>query len=268
MTVATKAKRNLMVGFAMLMVFSLILVSYVAATAGGLNLPSTPVILEVSFPGTESYFNTTLSDVPSGYDVTNGTYLGWCVDTSAIMAPSPATHEVTLYSSINPPGTLTTEKWDMVNYILNHKQGTAYDIQQAIWYFIDIDGNYTPTGTVAWTMVNDALANGTGFVAAPDQITAVICFPETVLPESPSVQISIIEVVTPVIPEFPSLAVPLVFALATLSLLIVYRRKHPPEHARWKPVCRGCFHFNKGYRAPASSQFHVRCTKFNSESTS
>ena len=48
-----------------------------------------------------------------------GTYLGWCVDRSANMGPE--THEVTLYSSINPPGTLTTEKWDMVNYILNHK---------------------------------------------------------------------------------------------------------------------------------------------------
>jgi hypothetical protein len=231
MRMGTKTKRNLAIGFAIFMAFSSILVNHAVATGGGLNLPSTPVIMEVS-NSTESYFNTTLSDVPLGYDVTNGTYLGWCVDTSANMAPSPAIHEVTLYSSINPPGTLATEKWDMVNYILNHKQGTAQDIQQAIWYFIDIGGNYTPTSTVAWTIVNDALANGTGFVPAYGQIIAVICFPEVLLPGSPSVQVSIIELANPVIPEFPSLAIPLLFALATLSIVILHRRKHPPTHAR------------------------------------
>lgn len=229
MRVGTKTKRNLAIGFAILMAFSSILINHAAATDGGLNLPSTPVIIEVH-NSTASYFNITLSDVPLGYDVTNGAYLGWCVDTSANMGPG--THEVTLYSSINPPGTLTTEKWDMVNYILNHKQGTVQDIQQAIWYFADINGNYTPTSPVAWTIVNDALANGTGFVPANGQITAVICFPEIVLPGSPSVQVSIIEVAIPIVPEFPSLAIPLLFALATLSIVIVYRRKHPPTHAR------------------------------------
>jgi hypothetical protein len=228
MRMGTKAKRNLAIGFAIIMAFSSILINHATATDGGLNLPSTPVIMEVS-NSTASYFNTMLSGVPLGYDVTNGTYLGWCVDRSANM---PGTHEVTLYSSINPPGTLTTEKWDMVNYILNHKQGTAQDIQQAIWYFINMVGNYTPTSPVAWTIVNDTLANGTGFVPAYGQIIAVICFPEVVLPGSPSVQVSIIELANPVIPEFPSLAIPLLFALATLSIVILHRRKHPPTHTR------------------------------------
>lgn len=229
---STKAERNLAIGFIILMVFSSILITHVVATGGGLNLPSTPVIIEVS-NGTESYFNTALSEVPSGYDVTYGTYLGWCIDTSTNMARSPATHEVTLYSSLNPPGNLTTEKWDMVNYILNHKQGTADDIQQAIWYFIDIDGNYTPTSTVAWTMVNDALANGTGFVPAYGQIVAIICYPVILFPGAPDVQVSIIELSNPVIREFPSVAIPIVFALATLSVVIVYRKKF--AHSRAKP---------------------------------
>jgi len=229
MEMSTETKRNLAICIVILMTLSSILVSHVVATDDGLNLPSTLVRIEVSM-GTESYFNTTLSDVPLGYDVTNGTYLGWCVDRSANMGPG--THEVTLYSSINPPGTLATEKWDMVNYILNHKQGTAQDIQQAIWYFINMVGNYTPTSTVAWTIVNDTLANGTGFVPAYGQIMAVICFPVVVLPGAPSVQVSIIELSNPVIPEFPSLAIPLLFALATLSIVILHRRKHPPTHTR------------------------------------
>jgi hypothetical protein len=234
MEMRTETKRNLAICVVILLMLSPILVSHVVATDDGLNLPSTLVRIEAS-DGTESYFNTTLSDVPSGYDVTNGTYLGWCVDTTAGMGRSPATHEVELYSSINPPGTLATEKWDMVNYILNHKQGTMDDIQQAIWYFINMlgtSGNYTPTNTVAWTIVNDALANGTGFVPGYGQTIAVICFPQALLPEPTSVQITIIEITNKVIPEFPSSAIPLLFLVAVLSMVIVYRRKHLPTRAR------------------------------------
>ena len=229
MRMGTETERNLAICVVVLLMLSPILVSHVVAADGGLNLPSTPVTIEVS-SGTESYFNTTLSDVPSGYDVTNGTYLGWCVDTTAQMGRSPATHEVELYSSISPPGTLASEKWDMVNYILNHKQGTMDDIQQAIWYFINMlgtSGNYTPTSTVAWAIVNDTLANGTGFVPQTGQTIAVICFPHALLPEPTSVQITIIEITDPVIPEFPSQAIPVLFILATLSIVIVRRRKHP-----------------------------------------
>lgn len=86
MRMGTKTKRNLAIGFAIFMAFSSILINHTAATDGGLNLPSTPVIIEVH-NSIASYFNITLSDVPLSYDVTNGTYLGWCVDTSANMEP-------------------------------------------------------------------------------------------------------------------------------------------------------------------------------------
>lgn len=217
--------RNLAIGFAILMVLSSILVSHVAATEGELNLPATIVRIEVS-DGTESYFDTELSEVPSGYDVTNGTYLGWCVDTTAAMARSPATHAVKLYSSGNPPGGLAGERWDMVNYILNHKQGAAEDIQQAIWYFVHMDSSYTPTRTMAWTIVNDTLANGDGFVPEYGQIIAVICYPMVLLPEPTDVQISIIEVTNTVIPEFPSFLVLPLFMIATILAVIIYKRKH------------------------------------------
>jgi hypothetical protein len=208
----------------LLMLLSPILVGCAVADEGRLNLLSTPVMIEV-IDGTESYFNTTLSGVPSGYDVTNGTYLGWCIDITRNMARSPATHEVTLYSSINPPGAFAKQSWSMVNYILNHKQGTADDIQQAIWYFINFDGNCTPTSTVASAIVNDARANGTGFVPAYGQTIAVICNPVILFPGE-EVQISIIELSNTVIPEFPSLAIPLsLLALATLSAAVVYRKK-------------------------------------------
>ena len=189
----TATKRNLAVGFAILAALSLVLVNPPVNAQSVVTLPSTFVRMEVS-NGTVSFFNTTLSNVPSGYAVTNGTYLGWCVDRTAEMTRSPAMHTVRLYSSISAPGQLANEKWDMVNYILNHKQGTAWDIQQAIWYFINLAGGYSPTGTTAWAIVNDALANGTGFIPQYGQAIAIICFPVVLLPQPTSVQVSIIEV--------------------------------------------------------------------------
>jgi len=104
-------------GFAILMVVSSIMVLHARAAEAELNLPSTSVFIEVS-NGTESYFITRLSSVSLEADITNGTYLSWCVDVRAIMMRSPAAHEVRLFSSANPPSELANKSWDMVNYIL------------------------------------------------------------------------------------------------------------------------------------------------------
>jgi hypothetical protein len=206
MGLRTETKRNLAIGIAILIALSLMLVNHATAASNGLNLPSTPVRIEVK-NGTETYFNTELSDVPAGYDVANTTYFGWCVDRTANMTRSPANHEVILYSSSNPPGNLASEKWDKVNYILNHKQGTPDDIQQAIWYFINMAGKYTPTSTMAWEIVSGALANGNGFIPANGQRIAIICFPVVLFPGSPDVQVSIIEVENNMSPTAPDVAI-------------------------------------------------------------
>ena len=95
--------------------------------------------------GIDSYFLTTLSGIPVGEDISDGTYPGWCVDTSTPI-PRDTDLNVTLYSSLEPPEFLEEEAWDMVNYILNHKQGGRIDIQAAIWYFIKLDPLYTTPG--------------------------------------------------------------------------------------------------------------------------
>jgi len=207
--------------FMLIALFMQVAIGKVNALDDDLNLPSTIVRIEV-FNGTESYFLTKLLDVPEGYDVTNGTYLGWCIDTRAEMTRSPATHPVKLYSSLNPPGDLANKSWDMVNYILNHKRGNATDIQQAIWYFINLDTAYTPTSEVAWEIINDALANGEGYVPSYGEKIAVICYPQYVLPSE--VQVSIIEVTNTVIPEFPSSQIMLIILSATLLITVVFNR--------------------------------------------
>lgn len=175
-----------------LLVISVVLGGSATAFGCWVSLPPTPVTMVV-YDGTISYFDTVLSNVPSGYDVTDGTYLGWCVDLRYTIPRGPTTHEVMLYSSCDPPADLTGERWDMVNYILNHKQGGMSDIQYAMWYFINLVypvGGYSPSGGYpadALAMINDALMNGNGFVPGSGEVIAIICYP---LMET---QISIIE---------------------------------------------------------------------------
>jgi len=218
------SKISLAIGFVVIASLSIGLIGRSMASDSGLSLPLEPVTIEVS-DGAESFFDTELSNVPSGYDVMNRLYLGWCVDVRTEMARSPATHEVKLYSSLAAPGELAGESWDMINYILNHKQGVVLDIQQAIWYFMHMDGEYTPTREVAWVVINDALANGDGFVPGNGQIVAVICYPMIMFPSQPDVQISVIELAVTVIPEFPSVFVLSLIMLAMLVAVLVYRMK-------------------------------------------
>ncbi len=188
------SKQLLSVVAIMILTSTVLLVTSTFASNDPLKLPSTSVIL-VANNGTQAFFDITLSGVPSGYDVSNGTYLGWCIDIRTEMEFS-VKHHVTLHSSLNPD-VLTDEEWDMVNYILNHKQGDRDDIQQAIWYFINLDSGYTPKTTKAQAMVNDAVANGTDFVPTTGQKAAIIAIPDTTFPGAEDVQISIIEVTIP-----------------------------------------------------------------------
>ena len=170
-------KRNWFIGLALVVVIALILANQAAALENTLRLPSSTVTLEAR-DGENSYFDLELSQAPSGYDVQDGVYAGWCVDRSTLMQRSPATHEVYLYSSLDPPASLAGQRWDLVNYILNHKQGNTSDVQKAIWTFVNNDDNYSSRSNATYWMTKDALENGTGFTPTVGQKLAVICEPE------------------------------------------------------------------------------------------
>jgi hypothetical protein len=223
----TTETKNLAISIAILMTLSSIMVYHAAAASNDpyipIYLPPGQITMQV-VNGTISYFTTTLYDVPPGYNVTNGTYFGWCIDRTANMSRDTQ-FPATLYSSLNLTGTLANENWTMVNYILNHKHGTNLtQIQDAIWYFINLGDTISvhPDETDAWAMINDAKANGTSFIPQDGQTLAIVCEPQTGLPQN--VQISIIETPTNLIPEFPTVAIPLL-ALGALSLVIIFRKK-------------------------------------------
>ena len=138
----------------------------------------------------DSFFIIQLSGVPSGYDVGNTTYPSFCV--SYYDTDSPVgTHPVQLYDSTGTIPPDLQENYNYINYILNHKQGTGDDVQAAIWYFTDgVTWDLTPA---AQAMIDDALANGAGYVPPAGAFTAVI----VQALDDPDLQTLIIEVVTP-----------------------------------------------------------------------
>ena len=135
-----------------------------------INLPEDPVTM-IAEDGAESYFDIYLSGIPDGYDITNGFYLGWCVDRSTAM-PRGEPHEVMLYCSYDPemPDSFQDDDWDKVNYILNNKQGDKDDVQDAIWNLID-NKPYADITPVAQDMVDSA---EDGFCPSPGDILAIL----------------------------------------------------------------------------------------------
>ena len=144
---------------------------------GLVAVPDQLINVSLRLDSGKSYWNITLLNIPPGFGVINNTnYLGWCAD-EFITISQNTNHSANLYSSYDP--NLATkcpycadDDWDMVNYIINHKQGTADDIQRAIWYFID--GGTFPSDPDAQAMVNDALANGESFKPITGQNIVVI----------------------------------------------------------------------------------------------
>jgi len=185
-----KTKYISIVILALLMFSNVTLLASVKAVAWP-NLPATPVQLTV-VDGTTTYFVSTLSGVPAGFDVQNGVYPGWCVDMDETMYRS-VSHNVVLYSSLSPPVVLSSINWSAINYILNHKQGEMIDVQHAIWWFTD---SYAPWDPDTIAMIAGANAHP-GYVPTTGEILAVICLAQDNDPYPYYAQDSIIELVVP-----------------------------------------------------------------------
>jgi hypothetical protein len=176
-------------------------------------LPLGTFITEIvaAFPGSTSYFDITLSNVPAGYSIGNATYSAWCADESNAM--TKVSYQALAYSSLyfppTTPETITDIPWDKINYIINHYSAGSselnkkLDIQMAIWYFTNDEyadytrwsgkiNNPTDIGIIT-SIVTDAETNGNGFIPGPDQWVAVVLDPEPVSETNPG-QLTFIEV--------------------------------------------------------------------------
>ncbi len=158
-----------------------------------IKLPSDFVTMVIG-PGTDSHFIMTLSNVPPGYDVSNGDYPAWCNQRGVKMSYG-VLRCITFYCSYDPnlPEVWQDDDWDKVNYVINHKHGEMMDVQEAIWYFT---GDRPAEGPLAKEMIEEANRSGEGFCPKPGEAMIVIVDSGQNL--SPVVQRSIIEVTVPI----------------------------------------------------------------------
>ncbi|MCK4300881.1 MAG: hypothetical protein KAX80_15175, partial [Planctomycetes bacterium] len=128
-----------------------------------LEMPDEDVTVNVA-TASDSYFDTTVTD--GGNDVPDATYEGWCFDKVHFITPG-TDYTGTLYSSYDPflPAGLQDDDWDLVNYIINHKQEyfdagySAGDIQNAIWFFFE-DLTWAQLDANEQAIAQDAIDNG------------------------------------------------------------------------------------------------------------
>jgi hypothetical protein len=84
----------------------------------------------VDVPGSNgNSFDIELSDVPAGYDISNGTWTGWCTD-SEVLIFLGTSYDSNVYCSENssmPPYANDDEQWGKVNYVINRYRDGAYD---------------------------------------------------------------------------------------------------------------------------------------------
>lgn len=130
-----------------------------------------------------------------------GSFAAWCIDLEHIIFTGQE-YTANVYDSYESPVEIVDiyENLDLINYIINQDYSsfaTTYDVQVAIWLLID---DQLPNGITdaALAIVDDALANGEGFVPGCGQILGVI-----LEPIEDNAQHLILEVPAPCIPDAP-----------------------------------------------------------------
>jgi hypothetical protein len=164
------------------------------APAADLSLPPSDANFVLTW-NEVSNSDVTFTDVPPGYAVQDGTYLGWCVEMEVPVPLNELLSGRLLNLSI-----ISGTDWNRILYILNHKEGGRGDVQLAIWYFTD-NNSYLPPA--AQSMVDAALSNGANFVPGPGQLTAI-----ALIPNDPEVQQMIIELPVPAATDQPGTGTP------------------------------------------------------------
>jgi hypothetical protein len=171
-----------------MVVLALIVFVPCAWSAGVLNMPPNPVIVDdYNAWGAETImggmFDITISGIIDDwkYDVQNDTYRGWCMENNHAY-PGIKDEKYDLYDSTDAatlPSVYLGKPWDKVNYLLNHNQGTRYDVQKALWKILGSDGSSQVVDpkinlSVVNAMVTDAENNGEGFIPGPGEFVAVL----------------------------------------------------------------------------------------------
>jgi hypothetical protein len=166
-----------------------------ASTEPIIRLPTDFVTMTADHDGSQAWFNFTLTGVPSGYDISDGVYPGWCVDKYQTM-DLIADHQVKLKSCYaSDLQGFDAISWEKMNYIINHKQGKNQNsVQRAMWYFTN---DIYPEGYPgALAIINDTNNNSAGYIPQNGEILAIA------IEAQGELQLAFLELVIPVTNDY------------------------------------------------------------------
>jgi hypothetical protein len=172
--VDVEMKKIILAAGIFIMLISSTLTITVAADEPLIRLPGDKDIVKMKaqYAG-DSWFHMTLSEVPDGYDITDGMYLGWCVQVAVNMTLN-VNHAVKLYSSYDSGAIPNSDNWDKVNWIINNYNGYGRQaIQEVIWFFI-CDDPLPENNTDAKELAAAANESGAGFIPTYGEKIAVV----------------------------------------------------------------------------------------------
>lgn len=153
----------------------------------GLNLPTGIVTMSVVGMATD---NATMyvdfSDIPEGYDIKNGRYLGWCANPDRPLY-YPKSYNTQLYSSYdtNLPPEVSSANWNKINYLVNTYRKGGYattcnarddEVQTLIWKYMGYSNKWGAPSMICVALIEmDVEANGANYVPAPGDYVGIVC---------------------------------------------------------------------------------------------
>ena len=138
-----------------------------------LDLPEEWILGTFQHWGSDAYFDVTLEEIPEGYDIINGIYNGWCVDTGDNM-PQGIPLDIKLWCVNDLEQPWQDDDWDCVTWMLNNRgELTPQQFQYAVWYFID--GGYTGDDPDVLAIIADAESLGEDFIPECGDTVPILC---------------------------------------------------------------------------------------------
>jgi len=175
-----------------------------------MNLPSkaTYKITATNPASLGGYVDANLSNIPSGYEISNGNYASNCADHSTTINTGQS-YDMDVYSSLYPdklPLFVQSVKWEKINWLYNHLDwypGYLWsDIQGLIWLYDNpvwdgtAESNVPAITTITRKMKSDADLYGAGYKVPPGGYATIIFVPTGTLASAtnPTIQTMFIKV--------------------------------------------------------------------------
>ena len=222
--------------------FAVLALFFYASTASaydplGLNIPNGTVTLSVAGMATDTammYIN--LENVPEGYAISNGQYLGWGVNPEKpLYYPNYFYYNTRLYSSYDTelPAAAQSVNWKKINYLISSYRkgelsGACYglpvrddEVQTLMWKYLGYDRKWGSASTNCLGSLETIVdANGADYMPVSGDSVGVIC------DNGVDWMVVFIEVpYTATAPEIAGLALAVALISPAFGYLLVKKRK-------------------------------------------